>query len=277
MDPKPQSLDALANRLGKPDPALLDALLDRESLDDPAPLGAHLTSARILADVTRIYGLAYPVWVRTTPTQRDALIGFSEELLAIAVDRAIALRDLTDPSAHRPAEGGAASRARAQRDHLAAVLRSIVGHEPSLSARISAAVSAADGPSSLAQALDALVAIGRETVAHTSDKISARVKLARLDDGYLDRLAALAADLRDAAQREGTHEPASQADIDKLEAVNVYLLKLVVNAFEAAHELDPSIPRLVPGAGRRMLGKQLMGGSEPPSPLAIDGVAEVEE
>ena len=51
-------------------------------------------------------------------------------------------------------------------------------------------------------------------------------------------------------------EQRRQAELDWLDGVNLQVLDEVVHAFEAAHDLDPSIPRLAPIATRWLSSKR---------------------
>ena len=107
-----------------------------------------------------------------------------------------------------------------------------------------------------------LVVIGREIVGHKKDAVAARAKLARLQAAYLDEAENLAKEVRAtarAATARGASTKAAQGDIDFLDGVNLRLLGDMIDAFESAHDLDPSIPWLVPIATRRLLGKRTAG------------------
>ena len=58
--------------------------------------------------------------------------------------------------------------------------------------------------------------------------------------------ASKAANVRPAGQK------VTQGDLDRSDGVNIHLLTLIIRAFENGHEQDPTIPRLVPIATRRL-------------------------
>ncbi|MEO7330784.1 MAG: hypothetical protein ABI193_19570, partial [Minicystis sp.] len=198
------TLDDLSDALGAPDPSILDAVVTQESRDTLIARGATVASARIVVDVSRIYGLAFTVWSKATPAQKEALVGFSPELLGVAVDRALALRALTsdtDDAGHADTvsvEVSAASAIAAfsgglpRRDHLHTVLRGIAGADPELRSRVDVAVGTADDAEALSKGMKRLVALGREMLTHKKDAIAVRVKLARLTVAHLDTTDALA-------------------------------------------------------------------------------------
>lgn len=67
----------------------------------------------------------------------------------------------------------------------------------------------------------------------------------------------------------------AQGEIDFLDGVNLHLLSMVIAAFEAAHDVDGTIPRLTPIATRRALGKSRRGksgkGSEEEKGGSVEG------
>ena len=264
------TLDDLALALGAPDPALVEAVVTQSSRDELIARGATVASSRVIVDVSRIYGLAHAVWGKATPEQQDALVGFSPELLGIAVDRAVALRDLTsdtEDAGHadtvsvevRSAAATAAfSQGLSRRDHLHTVLRTVAGPDPELRSRVDVAVGTADDADALSKGMMRLVAIGQELLALPAGPIALRAKLARLTSDYLDSIKTLANKVQTtgrAATGRATARRVAQGDIDFLDGVNLHLLSLVIGAFEAAHDVDGTIPRLTPIATRRALGK----------------------
>jgi hypothetical protein len=278
----PSTLEQIAANLPAADLKMVDAIVEHESRGALVRLGEKIRSARILTDVARIYALAHAVWAGAGESQKEALVGFSGELLAIAVDRALALRalacDAQPPAAKgvspvaEPAlgAGSAFDRGLARRDHARHVLRAVAGRNAALLTRIEkAAEPVADAPS-LAGAIQRLARIGRQFLRSPQEKMKTRVKLARLDESCLARLDDLAREIR-RASKTAPDEPqaphAPQEDIDFLDGVNLVLLSLIVNAFDRAHEIDPSIPRLVPVATRRLIVRRgaVNVANEPPA------------
>lgn len=275
------TLDQLAKILGKPDPTLLDALLDGEPRDELIRLGARIKSDRIITDGSRMYALAYTVWAKATPEQKQSLVGFSADLLALAVDRALALRELTAAADATGQSHGAKSEARAAaaqrafsdgialRDHAYTALRTVTGRDAALRARLDADLGTAENATGLENGLRRLALFGRELLETKKKPVATRVKLARLDGGYLDRLEAAANAVRDTARSASARSGAaraSQGEIDLLDGINLYLLGAILHAFEAAHDIDATIPKLVPIATRRLLGKRTHASAPRPAP-----------
>jgi hypothetical protein len=272
--PATHSLEALVHYLGRPDEGLLEAILDVYSRDGFIALGAQIESERVIADTTRIYSHAFDVWNQATQQQRDALLGFSPELLAVGVDRALALKiafdevagehsseqTLSDP---RQIDARAAyNRALLLREQAKTVLRTIASRNEALRLHVDSLVGPSDDAESLAASLDQLAELCDEFLDHDLDPLSVRVRLARLDRAYVAKLGDAAREVRVSAEvaRAKAKKPAGyrarQAELDFLDGVNLHVLGEVVHAFEAAHDLEPSIPRLAPIATRRLLGKR---------------------
>jgi len=265
------TLDQVSTLLPAPQAALADAILASEPHEALVQFGAEMKSSRILTDSARMLGLAYAVWIKATDAQKAALVGFSPELLSIAVDRALALRDLVGDAgdaehldvatleARAAAARVAFDRGLSRRDHAERVLRIVAGRDAKLRACVEAAVGKADTAEALSLGLGRLAKLGRELVASSDPVVQAKVMLTRLDKAYFDQLDVLAADVLATARAAGVRASAakaSQGDIDLLDGINLTLLGMIINAFEGAHALDPTIPRLVPIATRRLLGKR---------------------
>jgi hypothetical protein len=269
------TLDELAAKLEAPDPALLAALMDDESREGYVAVGAEIASSRVLTDVERLYSKAFEFWSHATSAQKDELVGFSPELLAVAVEQARALRDLNDAASRethtgrgerdqrRSAAVGAFQRALGLRDQLHRVLLGIAGRNARLRKQVNGATGTADRAEDLAQGIEALVALGKKVLGHHGDAVARRAAAARLAEPYLDKVTAAAVLARQTDRDVGGPPPRiGQADLDLADGINLHLLSNVVQAFEAAHDLDSTIPRLVPIATRRLLGRRLRGRQE---------------
>lgn len=89
------TLDELRERLGAPADGTLAVMAPDSARERFIERGRQIGSPHIITDVTRIYGYACAYWQEPTPAERAALVGVSEELLRLAVDRAVTLRDVT--------------------------------------------------------------------------------------------------------------------------------------------------------------------------------------
>jgi len=283
MNPDDLTLEQMAKSLGAPVPALLDAVAPPEAHAELLDLGRQIKSSRIITDIRRIYALAFTVWSKATDEQKDALVGFSPELLALGVDRALALHRMTADTGdavqvdaetvkQRETEARVAfQRGLTLRDHAHGVLARIAGRDPVMRARLQVAVGTAEDAGALATGIERLVTLGKEWLAIASGPVAGRVLLARLDAGYLDKLAAAGEAVTTtatAAHGKATAAKTSQGEIDLLDGINIQILGDVVRAFDAAHEVDATIPRLVPIATRRLLGKRSRPAEPEPEPAA---------
>ena len=271
MNPDDLTLEQLGKSLGTPAPELLEAIAPPATYDDLIDVGRQIKSSRIITDMRRIYALAFTVWSKATDEQKDALVGFSPELLALGVDRALALEKMTADTGdaaqldaetlkHRETEARVAfQRGITLRDHAQRALARIAGRDPVLRARLEAARGTAEDAAALAKGIERMAALGKEWLAAPTGPIAARAKLARLSPAYLDKLAQAGEAVRTtsaAATGKATTGKASQGEIDLLDGINIHILGEIVHAFDAAHEVDATIPRLVPIATRRLLGKR---------------------
>lgn len=268
------SLEELCEHLGAADTALLDAVLDAFPREAFIALGAQIESDRVIADTSRIYSHAYDFWTTATLRQRDVLVGFSPELLSVAVDRAYALWSLFDQ-----VSGDAASEATLSdprqinarvaynlaitlRDQAKTVLRTIAGRNDRLRHHVDSLVDEATDAEAVARSLEQLSELAEEMLEHVGDSLSQRVRLARLTPDYVTRLREKAVDVIDTAKRARGGAPKAppktsrEIELDFLDGVNLHVLGEVVHAFESAHELDASVPRLSPIATRRFLARR---------------------
>jgi hypothetical protein len=268
--PIAHTLQSLAKALGTPDPALLPALLEGATDADLVALGRTITTPRLLTDDRRLYSIAYDVYTQATADQKNHLRGFSLELLGLAVHHAIELETLLAEHEGRAAhiEISTASRdASAQeafaagltlRDQAKTVLDGVAGKNTPLLTEIGESVGTAESAERLALGLTQLAAIGQRFLGHKKDALATRAKLMRLDAAYVDAITAAAAAVRGtsvAASAKSSGKKATQGPLDRKDAEAFHLLEAIIDAFEKAHDIDPTIPRLVPISMRRHFGK----------------------
>jgi hypothetical protein len=143
------------------------------------------------------------------------------------------------------------------RDQAAKVLRRVAGSDVALVAKVDAAVGTAETGASLAKGLLDLAAVGKKLLA-MGGVVAKRATLMRVDGAYLGSLEASAARVGETAERaaaKGGGKAVTQGALDREDGVNALILGHVVSVFEAAHDIDPTIPRLTPIATRRLFGK----------------------
>lgn len=270
VSPAPaHTLPSLAKALGAPEPELLAALLEGATEADLVALGQKIATPRLLTDDRRLYSLAYDVYTQATAEQKSHLRGFSLELLGLAVHHAIELESLLAQHDGRAAHSEISTASRdvaaqeafkigmALRDQAEIVLSGVAGKNKPLLTEIKMAVGTADPPENLAVGLTQLAAIGARFLGHKKDPLAARAKLLRLDEPYVAALTAAAKAIRSsnlAASGRSAGKKATQGSLDKKDGEAFHLLEAIIDAFEKAHDIDPTIPRLVPISMRRHFG-----------------------
>jgi hypothetical protein len=173
--------------------------------------------------------------------------------------------------------GRARTRRRRRRARRARNRRSRAGSPCAITRKeVDDAAGTAETPASLGRGLGALAALTRKLIAHKRDAIAARAKAARLSEDYAKQLEAAAEEVLAADQAASAPRTAArinQGNLDRADGVNLHLLGEIIHTFDAAHELDPSVPRLVPIATRRLLGsdkrKKAAAPTAPPEPAVL--------
>ncbi|MDC3953464.1 hypothetical protein [Polyangium jinanense] len=268
IKPTDFTLDALHQKLGTPDQALVDAIVDEETREEFIALGSQIASRHILSDAPRIYGVAYAFLSTATEAQRDK-IDVSQDLVAVGVHLARELTELNNGT-RKAGEEADAGRSQAEREAAAAfaeglglrtrtvkLLKGIAGRDANERKRVDDRTGTAENAEALAQGLEAQAALLRELLAHESDKIAKRLALYGATEARAKKLDDAAARVRATAKAADARSVAKvrQLEIDFMDGVNLHVLGELIHAFEAAHDMDASIPRLVPIATRRLLAR----------------------
>jgi hypothetical protein len=284
-DPGPapaHTLPSLAEALGKPDAGLLEALLEGASDAELVKLGQDIATPRLLTDDRRLYSIAYSVWTNATAEQKDHLRGFSAELLSVAVHHAIELEAMLAEHEGRGAHAQISTATRdvsaqqafqaglTMRDQAEVVLRGVAGRDAATLKEIDTAMGTASPPENLAVGLSQLASIGKRFLGHKKGLVATRARVMRLDEPYLKRMTDAAAAIRatrlDASGRSAG-KTVTQGSLNKKDGEAYHLLEAIIDAFEKAHDIDPTIPRLVPISMRRHFGKHARKApAAPPAP-----------
>ncbi|MRG91371.1 hypothetical protein [Polyangium spumosum] len=271
-DDPTHTLEILAAKVGAPPPGLLDALLagtDNEQLTDK---GREIATSRLVVDGVRLYQEAYNFWQEASDEQKKRLKGFSLPLLGVAVHQLLALHvraqkmadDASDEGKSRAKRTTEASRtashAVAMRDQAASALRDAAGLDPALRAEVDEAVGTAETTDTLARGLSGLAdVLDTWLKSPAGSSIHARLTLASLDAAYAEELHATANAVRTTAAQAGERNAAraaAQAGLDREDGVAILLLGQIVRAFDAANDLEPTIPRLLPNSTRRLFSRR---------------------
>ena len=272
-------LSELASLVGKVDPRLRAALIDALDPTEMVEIGRRFDTIRIIVDGARLYGTAFDFWKQATPEQKKSLRGFTPPLLTVAVHELLALEQLL--SAQRgKASDSASTRAQqesdgrqastvgiALRDQAYSALRNAVGRDVRRRAQVDAALGTAKDGEALAAGLDGLAAVGAEWLALKDDAIGHRLSVYGVDASLIADLKSASARVQKtvtAALRKPAAGKVTQGQLDVADGVNLTLLDQIVSAFDHAHDIDPTIPRLIPISTRRFF----KGGVRAKSPKA---------
>ncbi|MDI1484095.1 hypothetical protein [Polyangium sp. y55x31] len=266
------TLEILAAKVGAPPAGLLDALLAGTDNEQLTEKGRAIATSRLVVDGVRLYQEAYKFWQDAADTQKKRLKGFSLPLLAVAVHQLHALHaqsqkvanDATDEVKTRAKRAAEASRAAAHgvalRDQAASSMRDAAGLDPALRAEVDKVVGTADTPDTLARGLHNLAEVLDAWLkSPAGSPIHARITLASLDAAYAAELRAAANAVQTTAAQAGERNAAraaAQAGLDREDGVAILLLGQIVRAFDAANDLDPTIPRLLPNSTRRLFSRR---------------------
>lgn len=266
---KVPTLEEMAQTLGPADASALAALDPPESQEAFRLMGAQIATDRILVDMNRILGTAFVFWMKASPAQQKKLKGFSQKLLAVAVDRAQALGEMkrafvsagvADKSARAGFEasaGAAFNRGLTLREQAETAFRTAIGTDIARKKQLTIAVGTAEDLETLASGLQRLSEFGSDLLSNSNTR--ERAELAGIDSDYVSELAEEAAAARKAAEGASgrlTANLTSQGTLDTLDGLCLDLLSHVVHAFSAARDRDGTIPRLVPLATRRLLASR---------------------
>ncbi len=278
-------LENLAAAVGKPDGSLLDALLEGTSDAELVKLGRSIRTERILVDTARIFATAWGWWKEASQEEHAMLRGASQELLVVAIHQALELerlRALREGAASAEETSRAALEQEAElavatglalRDQAYDAMRDAAGQDMKLRSEVAAAVGTAENEEALALGLEALARVLNEwlTPKKGESAISVRLTLANLDKDYATALHAAALRVRTTAAKVGGIAPNSkvtQGDLDRAEGINVLLLGQLIRAFDGAHNINPTVPRLVPISTRRLFNRRKKVEGEPESEIS---------
>jgi hypothetical protein len=286
-------LEILAASVGKPDKTLLDALLEGTSDAELVKIGRTIRTERILVDTARIYASAWAWWKDASQEERSMLRGASEELLVLAIHQALELermRAVREGAAAAEETSRAALEKEAElavatglalRDQAYDAMRDAAGQDAKLRTEVAAAVGTAENEEALALGLESLARVLNEWLQPKKGEsaITVRLSLANLDRDYATALHGAALRVRTTAAKVGGIAPNSkvtQGDLDRADGINVLLLGQLIRAFDGAHNINPTVPRLVPISTRRLFNRRKKVEGEPQSEIA-PGIAAGED
>lgn len=236
--------------LGRPEPGLLEAAL--EGVDAKRAMDRALLQApdKLVEQAYAICLEAHAAWQRSSATQRAQLRGFSLPLLGLAAEQALALeRHHTDYERLESERLDAGSRLRDMFDRnvvLSSQARMVLEKVNGEAAAVREELALQDAPGTsfaLAQALHRVAHIGYALLRSASPAVRGRAKLYGLDEAFLDGLAAAGAELVNLEEKAGdaTAVQAKKVQLERAQVATFVLVRQIVEAFEAAQQIDPKI------------------------------------
>ncbi|WP_437894315.1 hypothetical protein [Sorangium sp. So ce124] len=275
------ALELLAADVGEPPKSSLKAILAGTTDADLVSVGKTILSSRIVTDAARIYRKAWDFYQQATDEQKRRLRGFSKPLLALAVQQALALEKLDRQRATTNASAGIAragqdkaseaaqSRAIELRDQAYDALRDASGRDEKLRAQVDAAFGTAATSETLAGGLQQTAKLLRRWLKSDDEALTGRLELASLDESYAKELDDAARELR-VAVADATNRPVdakvTQGALDRADGINILIMGQIIRAFDGAHGIDPTIPRLVPISTRRLFNRNTKKKAEAAEP-----------
>jgi len=266
----------LARTLGKADEGLRAAFLSGTSDEELIVVGKQIASSRVLTDGSRIYWQAWEFLEQASPEQKKRLRGLSLPLLTLAVEQLCELEELEAQHQRKAgsAEVGRALRGQAEekacaegavlRDQAYDAMRSAAAHDKARLVELEAAKGSIKDGKALSQGLASLGVLLKAWLKEATEDagLKGRLQLANLDTGYARDLAEMSTRVGSAAEaalQRDAGGKVTQGKLDRADGLNILLLKQVVRAFESAHALDATIPRLLPIATRRLFSRKKKG------------------
>jgi hypothetical protein len=283
------TLEVLAEEVGKPKLSLLPSLLAGSSDADLVKVGRTIATTRIVVDTARLYRQAWTWWKDATPEQQKLVRGVTKPLLVLAVHQAYQLELLRQKREGKSATDGASragsvkaaaeafSAGIALRDQAYDTLRDAAGPSAPLRAEVDAAVGTAPNADMLATGLESLRDVLSGWLKSDDKALLDRLELSALDGEYVKELSTAAKRVRRAVAEVGQQastETVTQGALDREDGVNVLLLGQIVRAFDAAHNINPIVPRLLPISTRRLFNRgssKKAGSGDEEAPLGNGG------
>ena len=280
-------LDGLAQLVGPAPADLLPALLADTTDNQLVEMGRRIETGRIVTDGARLYGIAYDFIVQANREQKQRLRGFSTDLLALGVHQALALERMKGGASGQAGNDAMANTQNeetlrsasitglALRDQVFDLLRDAAVQNLVRRKQVELAVGTAANSETLETGIRALAGLLRDWLAQKDDPIAVRLRHANLDATYVAELEEAAARIKKAgaaSHRRRKSAKVSQGQLDRADGINLLILGQVIRAFERAHHLDATIPRLIPIATRRMFSHAKKTPQKTPAPPSDGGV-----
>jgi anti-sigma factor RsiW len=160
----------------------------------------------------------------------------------------------------------------ATRERLANALSALADYDAALATRVPDARGRVTDAKSLSDSLLRLVRVAHDIHAQKGTALAEQLEDGGVTPGLLAEVEALAARVKTSgAAVTGARQagPVTQAELDHQDGVCLTFYERLMKIFNAAHEVDPKIPQIVPIATRRLFRKH-----GPSAKAAADAPAE---
>jgi hypothetical protein len=246
-------VEAVIRSLGRPEPGLLEAALEGVDARRAVDRALVQPTDQLVEQSFAVCLEAHAAWQRCSTAQRSQLRGFSAPLLGLAAEQALCLeRHHAEYERLERDRSEAGSRLRDLFDRnvllstqARMVLEKVSGE--AVTVREELALQEPPGNSfALAQALHRVAHIGYALLRSASPAVRGRAKLYGLDEGFLDGLSTAGAELVNLEERAGdvSAVQTKKVQMDRAQVATFVLVRQIVEAFEAANQLDPKIGAL---------------------------------
>ncbi len=131
-------------------------------------------------------------------------------------------------------------------------------HDERLLAAVEVAKGTADDGEKLSRGLASLAKLLTDWLASADPQLKGRLVLGNLTSDLVDELTTAGEAVRsttEGARRRPTGGKVTHGELDRADGINMLLLAQIIRAFDGAHALDPTIPRLRPVATRRLFNR----------------------
>lgn len=262
------SLEQLQALYPAPPPELRAALLQGQTTEHFKEMGARMESDPVVAEGSNVVAKAHQFLLTATEPQRKTLRGCSRNVLGMAIHELVTLKTLansvanvtnvskTEKAAREKQAVKTRARAMGLERQAETLLRRAAFKDPALLAKVDGYCAAVEDHVGLSQRMQNKAALIREWCSSTDASMKVKVEFADLDVTYaaaLEEAARQVLETGNAAQA-AVRRGVEQGEQDVQDGLCMFLTLEIARAFDAAHDLDPTIPRVVPVMIRRALG-----------------------
>jgi hypothetical protein len=220
--------------------------------------GRRIGTPRLAKELARNYGI-FADWLPGATREQRELLGFVDKDWLRVATWAARQAEIQHEAQQRGAHGSTADKqvrevaaetlaaeGKRVRDRLRSALNYLSGGLALWKVKVDTAYAAAVTGAPVADAIEAMAAVGDQMLADTSPGMLARRSKSKLTAESLQNYRALAGELSramKAAQAVKSAAPVSQSDVDLWDGMALTYFEQFVDAVDDAREADPTIPR----------------------------------